>query len=569
MKNKITLYPANWLYNAGVIGFLRIIEYGRGSEYIANLFKRDEKGLVILPEDFKDKKTDFSLWYAQYSAKVYFSSLFDIRNLGEVRKRVEKIKDKKEREEAKNRLREITEEIKREISSIGVMDTWSLFREKIDKLLDKFIDEVKKLPNVEAARIDEDKEKIEETLADFSIVKNFLGYFYFNKGVINNPKGKDTKFLEKFNRKYLEPALSSFHLSNGNYPCSFCSRTFENFSILKPFQEGDFSPVGVSPKTFKNFFYDGNEYSMLLKCPLCELILLCAFAGFLYKPWIYQTLEKTQWIFIHLPEIKTSWEINNKLKTILSEVSDKTFYISLLDSILEYFKEKSYWVLGNILFTEISPVASKQNEKPKFIYFNLNRPFVSLFSQGGTLISNLFKNLNRPFEIAENYQVNLATETLKRLLHQEEIINLSFKFMKEIIENETYQAVDQSFALTCLDYLYRECVKRGGDMASETIKQKYGILKSLKEEGAKSFSLEEIDEKKRKSIALRFLSLVKGARSEDFYNELLRLYIVYDKKVPEEIFGLLTESDIITFQEKALAYISGFVSLKGEEGKNG
>jgi len=34
MNKFITLYPANWLYNAAVIGFLRVIAYGKGEEVI-------------------------------------------------------------------------------------------------------------------------------------------------------------------------------------------------------------------------------------------------------------------------------------------------------------------------------------------------------------------------------------------------------------------------------------------------------------------------------------------------------------------------------------------------------
>ena len=101
----------------------------------------------------------------------------------------------------------------------------------------------------------------------------------------------------------------------------------------------------------------------------------------------------------------------------------------------------------------------------------------------------------------------------------------------------------------------------------QKIKFKYGILKRIKEAGEKSFDYSEIDKDKRAHIAQRFLSLIRGARKEDFYNELLRLYIVYKKQIPEEIFEILTESDFLTFQEKALAYLTGFIS-KREETKN-
>jgi len=96
-------------------------------------------------------------------------------------------------------------------------------------------------------------------------------------------------------------------------------------------------------------------------------------------------------------------------------------------------------------------------------------------------------------------------------------------------------------------------------------KKSYGILKSIQEEGRRSFSLDEIDKDKRFHISQRFLTLIRGARKEDFYNELLRLFVVYKKPVPETLFSLLTESEEVSFQEKALAFLTGFINPESTE----
>ncbi|MGQ3683469.1 MAG: hypothetical protein ACUBOA_00355 [Candidatus Loosdrechtia sp.] len=43
--NKITLYPSNWLYNAGVIGFLNVVESVEG-ETIINSWLNDDGEVV-------------------------------------------------------------------------------------------------------------------------------------------------------------------------------------------------------------------------------------------------------------------------------------------------------------------------------------------------------------------------------------------------------------------------------------------------------------------------------------------------------------------------------------------
>ncbi|MCM8803349.1 MAG: type I-B CRISPR-associated protein Cas8b1/Cst1, partial [Candidatus Omnitrophica bacterium] len=87
-NQKITLYPSNWLYNAGVIGFLRVLEFG--SKLNDNIF--DESNIVVNREwikesydlIFKYHKEKFSIWgknrrypnYIQLKHKNFFEREF-------------------------------------------------------------------------------------------------------------------------------------------------------------------------------------------------------------------------------------------------------------------------------------------------------------------------------------------------------------------------------------------------------------------------------------------------------------------------------------------------------------
>ncbi len=55
-ERKITLYPSNWLYNAGVVGFLRVLEFG-GKDKVKKVLEREP--FYITKDEIKIIKKDF------------------------------------------------------------------------------------------------------------------------------------------------------------------------------------------------------------------------------------------------------------------------------------------------------------------------------------------------------------------------------------------------------------------------------------------------------------------------------------------------------------------------------
>lgn len=569
MEDKIILYPSNWLYNAGVIGLLRVMDFAKKK----NVFIFQDDGSVEIEMSCLD---NFELFYFEYVSKLYLIQRFSIKELSNfIHEYVSKMGEESNNEMVKieAKVKEIGSDIKNKVLNISSSDKWHEFIKEIDEIkiaLQKNIEEIKN--KLESTKIDNgQREKLlkivdniyknfdnfRQSISEFKAQADFLGSFYFNKGVIANPKGKSLKRPEDFRKKYLDTIIKANH---GENLCILCGRSSseEDFSELV---EGDFSILGISRSGFSNFynFFLENGYSYNQKCSLCQLILLCAFAGFNLKPYPLRELDQTDYIFVNYPSFEESFLVNNKIQEEFKNFQFGIFtekpntYLKSLELITEVAKKKEIWLLENIYFAEIKISLRKDQTKPKFVYFNIDRDFAEIFSEFKE-IDKFLKNLAFKYEISKNNSIYLSTEVLKRLLDKKPIIYISFKMLSEKISQRNTDMLPL-WSMILLEFLINQ--KRRSNMSAKT---SYGILKGIQESGMISFSLEEIDQEKRFHISQRFLTLVRGARKEDFYNELLRLFVVFKKPIPENLFSLLTEREDISFQEKALAFITGFIN---------
>lgn len=570
---KITLYPSNWLYNAGVIGFLRVLKFGKRE----NSFQFKDDGGVEVDKSALD---NFEFFYFEYVSKLYLIQKFSLRELINFVKNLENKGNDEEKNEIKKigiKVKEIENEIQNKILSIESNENWCNFIrdvceigiilskkiKEINATLKKFFKKQKDIEEIEKIcdEINKNFDDIFQSLKDFKAQADFLGGFYFNKGVVANPKGKRAKRPEDFREKYLEPIIKS---NDGDNLCILCGKNFSEKNISE-LTEGDFSILGISNSAFANFYnyYSKNGFSYNKKCSLCQLILLCAFAGFNLKPFPLRELDETDYIFVNYPSFREAFDVNNKIQEEFKNyqfgiITEKVnIYMKSLELILKMAKKKTRWFLENIYFAEIKISPRKDQIKPKFVYFNIDKVFAEIFKEFN--VDKLFEEISFRYEIYKNNEVYLSTEILKRLLDKKPLVYIAFKMLSEKIKDKDTN-LKPLWSIILLEFLIKQ--KRRSNMSAN---MSYRILKGIQEAGRISFSLEEIDKEKRFHISQRFLTLIRGARKEDFYNELLRLFVVYEKPVPENLFSLLTESEEVSFQEKALAFLTGFINPESTE----
>ncbi|MEO0232238.1 MAG: hypothetical protein ABIM29_06825 [candidate division WOR-3 bacterium] len=568
--DKITLYPSNWLYNAGVVGFLRVLEFaGKG-----DTFEFKDDGSVEIQKVALD---NFEIYYFEYVSKLYLIQRFSLRELTSFVKNLKNKGSEEEKNEigkVESKVKESENEIQNKILSINGKENWNDFMEEVNEIKNTLSEKIREIKEEfeNVLKKERDKKKMKKISNDIeksfdnvshsiSVFKTqpFLGGFYFNKNVVANPKS--LKGPAGFRNEYLQPIISP---KSGDTLCIFCGNKYSEKNISE-LAEGDFSILGISSKKFANFYHyyskDGISYNR--KCSLCQLLLLCAFAGFNLKPFPLRELDGTDYIFVNYPSFKEAFYVNNKIQEEFKNYQFGTIterintYMKSLELILTISEKKTRWLLENTYFAEIKTSPNKKEGKPKFVYFNIDKAFAEVFSEFD--VRELFKNLSFRYEIYKNNEVYLSTEILKRLLEKKPLIYIAFKMLSEKIKDkDTYLLPIWSIIL--LEFLINQ--KRRSNMSAKT---SYGILKGIQEAGRISFSLEEIDKEKRFHISQRFLTLIRGARKEDFYNELLRLFVVYKKPVPETLFSLLTESEEVSFQEKALAFLTGFINPESTE----
>ncbi|MDI3543329.1 MAG: CRISPR-associated protein Cst1 [Candidatus Atribacteria bacterium] len=570
--NEIVLYPGNWLYNAGVVGLLRILDFGHKQyEFVS--------GNVRIKSDVLQ---DFALIYFAYATKLALLETFNfLRYIGYERNKVTKKLGETQGMKIAGEIKEIENEFKRMIFVLDAPTDWQNFIERIGEIIKKSQDSIESL--LKQTNVLENSIGIKiEKLSDFidgvngmKFVADYLGRFYFNKRVVANPKGKDPTRIVKFTKQYLSFLDDDFSLKKG-YSCPICGQMYHDWKFFSELNEGDFSPLGVSRDKFSNVytFFASGGISYPIKCPLCQLVFLCAFAGFNRKPWFVKEIDETDYIFVDYLDLKSSYQVNNQLNTVFQEANLQILmnkeqllnpYVHVLEIILETVEKKMRWAFDNILFVEFKISPRKDTDKPHFIYFGLDRALSETFvefSEFGRFLSSLAF----PYEVNKNVFVWLSTEVLKRLIEKRPIVTLAMKYLAEKLSNQDARLLPL-WSMIVLDFIVRgkrNYFKNSSGVNKLNSREIYGILRGVKHCGANSFSVKEIESKKRFHIAQRFLSLIRGARKEDFCNELIRLYIVYEKPIPKEVVSFLYESEVVSFQEKALAFIAGFLNPEGE-----
>ncbi|MFN4220144.1 MAG: hypothetical protein ACK4GJ_04400, partial [bacterium] len=189
---KLILYPSNWLYNAGVIGFLKVLEFGGKRD----TFQFKEDGSVEIAESALDT---FEILYFEYVSKLYLIERFTMRELTDFIKEKLRSKNdedmKNELKKIENKFKELENEIKKRILALKANKNWNAFMEEIENIKEDSINQLKELmiELEKMTKIEKDKEKTKkivdnifenfknicDSVYNFKAQADFLGRFYF------------------------------------------------------------------------------------------------------------------------------------------------------------------------------------------------------------------------------------------------------------------------------------------------------------------------------------------------------------------------------------------------------
>lgn len=586
----------NWLYNAGIIGLLRILK-SQGIDFNDQLKKGYFELLPVHLENFHFAYFKYVLEYINP-----FKMFYQVKNASKAKIKLEQFKDfSKVENDLKNQIIKLQEDFHNNLNEAlnnKEYDNWNEYikstcREffvnlniiiknvksedkKTNNVINKLLDKPQK--SKFQNKLNEISEMTTNRILDWYFLYVCLQPFYKNKAVIGQAEAKPIR-IQRFYDDFIQPCINNINnKANNGLKCKFCNTQSIDINNFKKedsdkftFNETLFYPVGTTVQ-FKNFFY--NMQSDLFLCDVCELIILCAWAGFNEIPYQFRTGDSdTEYIFVNLPSLDLMLKENDYLKELYAISQKKrkdTMYEEIMASLFTKEKEKkSYWVMQNVLFVEIKPTARKDTQKPIFKYFHIGKDMAELFINKNAI--NCFNKIYGRLKLQDKIEINLKREIIHRILEGNELSSVNRKILTQVLDNRNIDPWNM-FNISLIHSIRKQIwvlhnnnkLKGVNPMAIENESKKLsGILYGISQRGTKligKFSTNpEEDWKQRQRKSYRMLSLIRTGKYTEFYDIIMKLHIDAQLPIPENLLGFLNIKDDIDFEAKAYAFMSGFL----------
>ena len=606
MKTKLELN--DWFYNAGLIGFLRIME-------------KYQKDAIVIQDNYIEfdinSLKEFHQYYFQYLFEIYDIAKTMEKRMDESFNRMKQYleiqsEDKKELNEAKERLKKekkyIKDSIKKQMDKIKKFDqkTENEIAEEYNK-----IDAIKEKEQIE--ELESIFNKIEQCLykdhinkkLTTNLFKSILSNKYFGQPSFLNVVKNSASYEEQVNlmyRDYISNIIETGYLKDfidDKYTLENLKEHIENLNqelitkemlkiytdikkkyiekgkqineikeyiekdvfkicylcadehcITSNYSESNFLPIAVSSDNMKNFFW--NQKIKYQICDMCKLIMFCIPMGLTTITKITRDNQKYEEKDI-LSFVNYDTSIENLLKTNNNFASKSkrdrymdSPYADLLIDIVEQEKDISKWQLENIFVVEID---AEYLAYSRIEYFRITRPVAIFFKEYADKSLMKIKDYRFKTQMVDKIMKNKDTKY---------IINDK---IRDVIKNkyggyETFLASKTRMEI--------KSIQKGERNMSEIEKKNkklialYSIGTEIHEELKKKGTENKLD-----GYVYKMLNCVKTGNKKEFMDNVIRLHMALGKDVSPIFLDVMKEEQF-DFATIGHSFLSGLASNKFE-----
>lgn len=609
---KIKVYLNDWFYNAGIVGFLRILE-------------ANDDEFAIKRNNYIEFDTESLRKFHKYYFKYFFQKYNVAENVENRTKNSfdylennievileNKDKEKERKDKIKSNKKYIKDTIKKQLDKIKKIDenTYEEMKEQYE-LIEKSSTKQEIIEIKEKLISDIEKDNINKRLT-LNLFKSILSNTYYGQpsflnviktsisyegqqelmyrdyvsnivetGFINGIMKNDysieqikeyienakesnitqemEKIYSKIEKDYIGRSktiedIQKYLKEKVIKSCSMCEN---EIGLTTNYSEGNFVPLAISSDNARNFFWNQNVKMPI--CDVCKLILFCIPAG---MTTITKTIkenreyrEKQLLSFVNFDTkvdmlYKTNINFGNKSRY---ENKNENPYSELILDIVEQDKQVSIWQLDNIFVVELEV---EYGAYSRIEYFNIKR-HISLFFKDYAK-----KTLSKIWDYRYKLQIVdyiMKNKDIKYIIND----RLRAEMSKEEAKGEKKNGYN-SFLATQIRMILNILKKEGNEV--ENIKKNDDKLYVIYNLGIQIH--EELkhnnEDNKLDGYTYKMLNSIKAGNKKEFMDIVIRLHIAMGKDV-SPIFIETMQTTGLDFESIGHSFLAGLISNKYEK----
>lgn len=540
------LYLGNWLYNAGLLGFYRMLS-GANKEVIYR-----DNYIEFDTEILKDFQYDYFNYFIE-EHKEYCSYVKVMEKIEYMITGYEDVESLKE--SAYNQYGQDIEFIKSKITSRSYLSAYNLGNSEVDIVsLGKKLKKISYKNKIEKTKsiLEENKSVLEE-LKDALRLES-VRYAILSKNVIYdvialfwegycflNPKKVDLNIYDYFKECFLDNIEKFKEDPKAKYICSCCETPIKSKSQAK--NTAWLKEVGVNTDKKASHFwnYGVTDYN----CPWCILVFACIPGGF--------SVRRRNGIFVNNNTSMSSLIRSNQSDRELTNLSEleEDMYYKLAQSIAsdnEY--ENAFNELDDIQVVRLIDKESKTGYSFNLLSKEKLRTIVK-FNKA------LKYFVKRSVKLDNGQYVNIYNEVINRLYENKNMFDLVYKVLRIYIDSGR----DESYMIKNLLKINLAMYEK----KEERLMASYTNINDFTSYGQGLRALTNArNSAKISGISYRLLNALKTNNVNTFMDTLINAYMYVGQPLPRKINSLLVNE--MNFKTYGYAFVTG---LQAEDIKNG
>lgn len=553
-----------FLYNAGIVGFIEVLEKAEAKE-------GKDKDYYIKGQDLSIKKEFLK---SPNLAQAYIDSICDkfrnetffekIKNEKSCEKEIKKICEEYEPNKKGNDTKIKGGKYRQAIKKIGLSKEYDYETELIKLPYNERIEKVKIILN------DIEKDKKLKSILDFNSVSGkitaFWGQFAF-LDYANTSDYKLTDIIEKYFTNSINKIALDKREENIEDYCFMCSNpiyddyVYESLGQKKKGSSNNEKELKTKP--YSTSFINGltqdlegkssqfwNHNPDVRICPLCAFIYACVPIGFINT--------KNSFVFINK---------NDSINFLIDE--NKSYEYKLLKSKgdnLNYFNtyiqnkiEKNEKEIEGIEFV----INEYNDNKYRYVIKNIDKNVLHILKASKIYLSELYGN-NIKCSFDNKTSLDAFNECLENIFRNVNQYNLLYKiYMAKYPDKIRFNDIIKALYLILRIQIIKNSIFTKGDKnmndmiqkGEEACKQGFILRMYIAESIDKKVYSQEVTDK-IKGMSFKLVNSVQTCNFNLFRDILFHTYIALGKNIPNIIMDMRESKDI--FKDLGYSYLAGF-----------